>query len=166
MQSSFSSSPTPSGLKITGSLGTVMKESMQIAYSYAKSFSSQTLSNRFLEQNEVHLHAPEGATPKDGPSAGITITTAILSLVMKKQVKHNIAMTGEISLRGKILKIGGVKEKVLAARREKIFELILPKANEEDVRELKEYVKEGIKFHFVENYQEAFGVLFPEWKIK
>ena len=78
MQSSFSSSPAPSGLKITGSLGSVMKESMQIAYSYAKSFASQILSNRFLEQNEVHLHAPEGATPKDGPSAGITITTAIL----------------------------------------------------------------------------------------
>jgi len=158
---------TPSfpGLKITGSLGGVMKESMQIAYTFAKHFANKVLRNSFLEHNEVHIHAPEGATPKDGPSAGITITSALLSLTIRKPVKQNVAMTGEISLRGKVMKIGGIKEKILAAKREKIMELIVPKGNEEDVRMLKDYIKEGITFHFAEDYLDVFKILFPDYKI-
>lgn len=154
-----------SGMKITGSLGNVMKESMNIAYTFAKHFSNQVLKNNFLENHEVHIHAPEGATPKDGPSAGITITSALISLAMKKPVKQNVAMTGEISLRGKVMKIGGIKEKILAARREKIMELIVPKSNEEDVRMLKDYIKEGIVFHYAEDYLDVFKVLFPDIRI-
>lgn len=150
------------GLKITGSLGGVMKESMQIAYTFAKHFANEILKNNFLEKNEVHIHAPEGATPKDGPSAGITITSALLSLSLQKPLKQNIAMTGEISLRGKVMKIGGLKEKILAAKREKISEIIVPKANQEDVRMLAEYIKEGITFHYAENYIEIFKILFPD----
>lgn len=154
-----------SGLKITGSLGGVMKESMHIAYTFAKHFSNQVLKNSFLENNEVHIHAPEGATPKDGPSAGVTITSALLSLALHKPIKQNIAMTGEISLRGKVMKIGGIKEKILAAKREKITEIIVPKANQEDVRILKDYIKEGIKFHYAEEYIEIFKILFPDFRV-
>ena len=157
--------PSTSGLKITGSLGAVMKESMQIAYTFAKHFSNTVLKNNFLENNEVHIHAPEGATPKDGPSAGITITSSLMSLALRKPVKQNVAMTGEVSLRGKVMKIGGLKEKILAARREKIMELIVPKSNEEDVRMLKDYIKEGIKFHYAEDYIDVFKVLFPDVKL-
>ena len=169
-QSSFykqkdDNSPRFSGIKITGSLGGVMKESMHIAYTFAKHFANQTLHNNFLENNEVHIHAPEGATPKDGPSAGITITSALISLTLRKPVKQNIAMTGEVSLRGKVMKIGGIKEKILAARREKINELIVPKSNEEDVIMLKDYIKEGIKFHYAEEYLDVFKILFPDYKL-
>jgi Lon-like ATP-dependent protease len=121
-----------------------MQESIQIAHSFSKVFTSQYLKNDFLVKNDIHLHAPEGAIPKDGPSAGITITSCLVSLALQRSVKQNIAMTGEISLRGKILKIGGVKEKVLAAQRESVKELIFPKDNEDDVRELKSEVTEGI----------------------
>ena len=106
---------------------------MQIAYTYAKSYLNDVKKNNFLEKNEVHIHAPEGATPKDGPSAGITIASALISLALQKPIKQNVAMTGELSLRGKVMKIGGVKEKILAARREGIHEIIVPKDNEENV---------------------------------
>ena len=136
-----------------------MKESMQIAYTFAKSFLHKRNIN-YLEKNEVHIHAPEGATPKDGPSAGITITSALVSLALGKPVKQNVAMTGEISLRGKVLPIGGVKEKILAAKREGIYELLFPKANQDNVEDLPEYIKEGLTLHFVETYDEVYKILF------
>jgi len=103
---------------------------MQIAYSFAKEFAYNLLKENYLEFNEVHIHAPSGAIPKDGPSAGITIASALISLAIRKPLKQNIGMTGEISLRGKVLKIGGIKEKILAAKRENLKEVIVPKSNE------------------------------------
>ena len=150
------------GLKTTGSLGNVMKESMQIAYTFAKTFLHDQLKNDFLENYEVHIHAPEGATPKDGPSAGVTITSALVSLAIKKPAKQNIAMTGEISLRGKVLKIGGVKEKILAAKREGIKELIFPKSNQDDILDLKPYITEGMKIHYAETYDQVYQILFGD----
>lgn len=149
-----------SGLKTTGSLGNVMKESMQIAYSYARSYAYDLLHNDYFEKNEIHIHAPEGATPKDGPSAGITITTALLSLALNKPVKQNLGMTGEISLRGKVMKIGGVKEKILAAKRENIRELIFPKSNEDDINELKKYIVEGMTIHYASTYNDVYKIAF------
>ena len=137
-----------------------MKESMQIAYSFARSYAYDDLKNDYLERNEVHIHAPEGAIPKDGPSAGVTITTALVSLATNKPVKQNLGMTGEISLRGKVMKIGGVKEKILAAKRENITELIFPKSNEDDVNELKPYIKEGMTLHYAETYDDVYKIAF------
>ena len=139
-----------------------MKESMQIAYSFARTFAHEVLRSEFFERHEVHLHAPEGATPKDGPSAGITITTALLSLAMNKPIKQNMGMTGEISLRGLVLKIGGVKEKILAAKREGVTELLFPKANRENIEELKKYILEGLTIHYVETYDDVFKIVFNE----
>jgi ATP-dependent Lon protease len=137
-----------------------MKESMQIAYTFAKTYLTNILKNDFLDKNEVHIHAPEGATPKDGPSAGITITSALVSLALQRPLKQNVAMTGEISLRGKVMTIGGVKEKILAARREGIKELIFPLSNRDSIEELPDYIKEGLTFHFVENYDQVYKILF------
>jgi len=126
-----------------------MKESSQIANTYAKNFLQSRGDKEalnYLEKNEVHLHFPEGATPKDGPSAGVTITTALLSLAQGKPIKDEIGMTGEISLTGKVLAIGGVKEKTMAATREGIRKLIFPKENQKDVERLPDYIKEGVEF--------------------
>jgi len=153
-------SRTTGGLKITGSLGSVMKESMQISYSYARTYAHDILKTDYFERNEVHVHAPEGATPKDGPSAGVTIVTALLSLAMKKPIKQNVGMTGEISLRGKVMKIGGVKEKILAAKREGVMELIFPKTNKESVEDLKKYITEGLTIHYAETYEDVFKIVF------
>lgn len=140
-----------------------MKESIQIAETFAKNFAYSYLNkNSFLEQSQIHIHAPEGAVPKDGPSAGITITSALISQAINTPLKQGVGMTGEISLRGKIMKIGGVKEKVLAAQRENIKELIFPLDNQDDVLDLKDEIKGNIVFHFVENYEQAFQILFPE----
>ena len=114
-------------LKMTGSLGDVMKESVNIALSFAKNFMNQNYpENHFLTNKQIHIHFPEGASKKDGPSAGITITTALLSLALNKKYNTNFAMTGEISLNGKVMKIGGLREKILAAKREKIYNIIVP----------------------------------------
>ena len=147
-----------------------MKESSQIAQTYAKSFLNKAFpdneaARRYIETHNMHIHFPEGAVKKDGPSAGITITTAIISLALNKSVPQDIAMTGEISLNGKVLAIGGVKEKTMAAAREGVKKLIFPKANEKDVGELPDYIKEGIKFYFVEDYPDVFRILFPDVKI-
>lgn len=141
-------------------LGDVMKESMQIAYSFAKHYAYNVLKIDYFERNEIHVHAPEGATPKDGPSAGVAITTSLLSLAMKKPVKQNLGMTGEISLRGQVLKIGGVKEKILAAKREGIIEVIFPKENEDDVLELKKHITEGMTIHYASTYDDVFKIAF------
>ena len=126
-----------------------MKESSAIAQTYAKNFLNKHFKENkeicsYLENHDVHIHFPEGAVKKDGPSAGITITSALLSLAMNESISDNIAMTGEISLNGKVLAIGGVKEKTMAATREGINKLIFPKGNEKDVEKLEDYIKEGI----------------------
>jgi ATP-dependent Lon protease len=149
-------------MKLTGQAGQVMKESSEIAWSYMNSALSKYAPKlHFFKKAQVHLHIPEGATPKDGPSAGITMTTALLSLLMKIPVLDNLGMTGEITLTGKILPIGGVKEKLIAARRSGLKVLIFPKDNARDYDELPEYLKKGLTIHFVEHYDEVFKISFP-----
>lgn len=151
-----------SKLTVTGSLGKVMQESIQIAHTYAKYVMHDGFGNEYLEMNDIHIHFPEGASKKDGPSAGITITTALISLALGKPIPNNFGMTGEISLNGKIMKIGGVREKILAAKREGLRQIIMPGGNKADVDELQGYVKEGVEFHFVNHYEDAMKILFPD----
>ena len=150
------------GFKLTGQLGDVMKESAEIAYSYVlahlRSFGCDT---DFFDVSMVHLHVPEGATPKDGPSAGVTMATALVSLARGEKIKRPLAMTGELTLTGRVLAVGGIREKVIAARRSKINELLLPQANQGDYDELPEYLKAGITVHFVRTFREVFEVVFP-----
>ncbi|QTN44524.1 endopeptidase La [Ectopseudomonas mendocina] len=149
------------GFKLTGQLGEVMKESAEIAYSYVSSHLKQFGGDpTFFDQAFVHLHVPEGATPKDGPSAGITMASALLSLARNQAPKKGVAMTGELTLTGQVLPIGGVREKVIAARRQKIHELILPEANRGSYEELPDYLKEGITVHFAKRYGDVAKVLF------
>ena len=149
------------GFKLTGQLGEVMKESAEIAYSYVSSHLKQFGGDpTFFDQAFVHLHVPEGATPKDGPSAGITMASALLSLARNQAPKKGVAMTGELTLTGQVLPIGGVREKVIAARRQKIHELILPEANRGSYEELPDYLKEGITVHFAKRYSDVAKVLF------
>lgn len=153
------------GLIKTGQLGKVMEESCTIAYSYAKAFLTRHYpSNDFFTRSAIHLHVPEGATPKDGPSAGVTMTTALLSLAMNRPIRSDIAMTGELSLTGKVMRIGGVKEKVIAAKRAGISTVILPQSNHADWQDLPDYVKEGVTVHFAEDYEQIArltGLLDP-----
>lgn len=148
-------------MKLTGQAGDVMKESSQIAWSYLHSaFEKYAPGKAFFEKSQVHLHIPEGATPKDGPSAGITMLSSLLSLLKEQPVKQDLAMTGELTLTGKVLPIGGVKEKIIAARRSGAKILIFPKDNRRDVDELPTYIKKGLSIHFVENYDEVYRVAF------
>jgi ATP-dependent Lon protease len=143
-------------LTVTGQLGDVMQESAQAALAYVRSKAQALgLSREFYRGVDIHLHVPEGAIPKDGPSAGITMATALASALVKIPVRRDVAMTGEITLRGKVLPIGGLKEKLLAALRAGIFEAILPRANEKDIAELPENIKNSMKLHFVENMDEV-----------
>jgi len=148
------------GFKLTGQLGDVMKESAQIAYSYARSLVSamDEECRNFFEENQVHLHVPAGATPKDGPSAGITMALALYSLATKKPVKNGIGMTGEITLTGKVLPIGGVKEKTIGARRVDIKELIFPVDNKKDFEDLPDYIKEGLTVHYADYFDDVLKV--------
>ena len=141
-------------LTLTGNLGDVMKESAMLALEYIKSHASLLQLNEDIFDNwNIHIHVPEGAIPKDGPSAGITMATSLASALTQRKVKANIAMTGEITLRGKVLPVGGIKEKILAAKRAGIKELILCKENEKDINEIKpEYLK-GLVFHYVSDIQ-------------
>ena len=143
-------------LTITGNLGQVMKESATIALEYIKAnANSYGIDNKIFEEYNVHIHVPEGATPKDGPSAGITMLTSLMSLFTQKRVKKHLAMTGEITLRGKVLPVGGIKEKILAAKRAGIKEIILSKENEKDVLEIKEEYLKGLVFHYVVEMNEV-----------
>ncbi len=152
--------------KLTGQAGDVMKESFQIAWSYLHSSSEKYApAVPFFAKSEVHVHIPEGATPKDGPSAGITMVTALLSLLLQDPVSDKLAMTGEVTLTGKILPIGGLREKLIAARRSDIKTLIFPKNNLRDYDELPEYLKKGLKVHFVDHYEEVFKIVWPKRKI-
>ncbi|TXS89536.1 endopeptidase La [Parahaliea maris] len=151
------------GFKTTGKLGEVMKESAEIAYSYVIAhLSDYGCDLDFFDMSMVHLHVPEGATPKDGPSAGITMATALISLARKERIKRPLAMTGELTLTGQVLAVGGIREKVIAARRSKIMELILPNANKRDFEELPDYLREGINVHFARSYREVFEYVFHE----
>lgn len=148
-------------MKLTGQAGDVMKESSQIAWSYlASRVKDYAPEKSFFEKSMVHMHIPEGATPKDGPSAGITMVTALLSLLLEQSVNKSLAMTGEITLTGRVLPIGGLKEKLIAARRAKIQNLIFPKGNLRDYDELPDYLKKGLNIHFVEHYDEVFKIAF------
>ena len=143
----------------TGQLGDVMQESAQAALSYIRGKAQVLgLSREFYRNVDLHLHVPEGAIPKDGPSAGITMATALASALAKIPVRRDIAMTGEITLRGKVLAIGGLKEKLLAALRAGIFEAILPRANEKDVAELPDNIKNSMKLHFVDQMDEVLAL--------
>ncbi len=149
------------GFKLTGKLGDVMKESAEIAYSFTTAHSAAFGGDpTFFDQRFLHLHVPEGATPKDGPSAGVTMTTALLSLLLNKRIKRPLAMTGELTLTGQVLPVGGIREKVIAARRSKIMEVILPEANRRDYDELPEHIRTGMTVHFASRYQDVFDVVF------
>ena len=149
------------GFKLTGQLGDVMKESAEIAYSYVASILAQfSLDPAQLDEAFLHLHVPEGATPKDGPSAGVTMATALLSLLMKKRVPRKVAMTGELTLTGQVLAVGGLREKVIAARRVGIKEVILPEACRRDFDELPDYLKQGLTVHFAGQYSDVFHTLW------
>ena len=139
--------PGEAGLKLTGQLGDVMKESAEIALSLVRSMLPEK--EEFFKTHDFHLHVPEGAVPKDGPSAGVTMATAIYSAVTEKPVHAKTAMTGEITLRGRVLPIGGLKEKILAARLAGIERVIVPDENRPDVEELEEEITDGIELAFV-----------------
>ena len=155
------------GLTITGNLGNVMKESATIALEYIKAHAEQFgLDERLFEQYKIHIHIPEGATPKDGPSAGITMLTSLLSLLTQRRVKKNLAMTGEITLRGKVLPVGGIKEKILAAKRAGIKEIILCKDNQKDINEIKQDYLQGLTFHYVTEMEEVISLAIIDEKVK
>ncbi|XP_059621987.1 lon protease homolog, mitochondrial isoform X2 [Phlebotomus argentipes] len=155
--------PGDGSLQLTGHLGDVMKESARIALTVARNYIHDIdKKNAFLESEHIHLHVPEGATPKDGPSAGITITTALLSLALNRPVRKDIAMTGEVSLTGKVLPVGGIKEKIIAAKRTGVTCIILPDENRKDFTELPDYIKEGLDIHFVDKYEDVFRIAFPQ----
>ncbi|MBC8768736.1 endopeptidase La [Arenibacter sp. BSSL-BM3] len=154
-------------LTITGNLGTVMKESATIAMEYIKSNSDRYgLDPEVFDKYNVHIHVPEGATPKDGPSAGITMLTSLVSLFTQKKIKKSLAMTGEITLRGKVLPVGGIKEKILAAKRAKIKEIILCEDNRKDILEIKEDYLKGLTFHYVTDMQEVIDIAITNDSVK
>jgi ATP-dependent Lon protease len=150
------SMPGGKGFQITGSIGNVMNESARAALSFVRSRAKQLgLSDEFFDRSDIHLHIPSGSQPKDGPSAGVTMATALVSLVSGRKVKPQIGMTGEITLRGQVLPIGGVKEKVLAAHRNGLKTVILPKRNEVDIDDVPDEIKQSMKFIFAETVDEV-----------
>ncbi len=149
------------GFKLTGQLGNVMQESAEIAYSYVSSnLKAFKVDPEYFDNAFIHLHVPEGATPKDGPSAGVTMATALLSMASRKKINRPLAMTGELTLTGQVLPVGGIREKIIAARRVKIFEIILPHANQKDFEELPDHIKEGVTVHFAKIYKDVAKVVF------
>lgn len=155
------------GLTITGNLGKVMKESATIAMEYIRANASDFGINcKWLDDYKVHIHVPEGATPKDGPSAGITMLTSLVSVFTQRKVKSKLAMTGEITLRGKVLPVGGIKEKILAAKRANIHEIILSEENRKDVEEIKPSYLKGLKFHYVSEMNEVINLALTKQKVK
>ena len=154
-------------LSITGNLGTVMKESATIAMKFIKSNAEEFgIQPEILEKYDVHIHVPEGATPKDGPSAGITMLTSLVSSYTQRKVKSKLAMTGEITLRGKVLPVGGIKEKILAAKRANIKEIILCSENRKDILEIKESYLKGLTFHYVSDMKQVIQIALTKQKVK
>ena len=155
------------GLMLTGQLGDVMKESVQAALSFIRTNAENLgINPAFFEQLDVHVHVPAGAIPKDGPSAGVTMATALYSLFTQRPVRHDIAMTGEITLRGKVLPVGGIKEKVLAARRSGINKIVMPEKNRDDLEEVPENAKKNMTFYFVEHLSEVFNLAVRKRSLK
>jgi len=151
--------PGKGGLALTGKLGDVMKESATAAMTYLRSKASHfAIADSVFAETDTHIHVPEGAIAKDGPSAGVAMVVSLASLYTGRPVRKNIAMTGEITLRGDVLPVGGIKEKVIAAVRAGITDIILPHLNEKDIIELPDNVKEGIKFHLVQGIEEALAI--------
>ena len=145
-------------LTLTGNLGDVMKESAVLALEYVKAHADVLgIDYRIFDHWNIHIHVPEGATPKDGPSAGITIATSIASALTQRKVRKNTAMTGEITLRGKVLPVGGIKEKILAAKRAGITDIVLCQENEKDILEIPDMYLKGVSFHYVENIQDVWN---------
>ncbi|AIM37283.1 Lon protease [Sphingobacterium sp. ML3W] len=160
-------SPGKGKMSLTGNLGDVMKESASIAMAYLRSHSEEfNIDYRVFDHWDVHIHVPAGATPKDGPSAGVTMLTALTSLFTQRKVKENLAMTGEITLRGKVLPVGGIKEKILAAKRANIKEIILCKSNQKDIEEIKESYITDMKFHYVTEMSEVIALGLLNQKVK
>jgi ATP-dependent Lon protease len=154
-------------LTITGNLGKVMKESATIAMEYIKANADNFgIDSELIEKYNVHIHVPEGATPKDGPSAGITMLTSLVSVFTQRKVKNKLAMTGEITLRGKVLPVGGIKEKILAAKRANIKEIMLCKENEKDIIDIKKSYLRGLKFHYVTDMHEVIDFALMKQKVK
>ena len=154
-------------LTITGNLGKVMKESATIAMEYIKANAIEFgIDPEIIEKYNVHIHVPEGATPKDGPSAGVTMLTSLVSVFTQRKVKNKLAMTGEITLRGKVLPVGGIKEKILAAKRANIKEIILCKDNEKDIADIKKSYLKGLKFHYVTEMHEVIELALTKQKVK
>ena len=160
-------SPGKGALNITGNLGKIMKESATIAREYIKANAARLgLSDFSFDKYDIHVHVPEGATPKDGPSAGITLLTSLVSLITQRRVKHKLAMTGEITLRGKVLPVGGIKEKILAAKRAKIKEIILSESNKKDIEEIDAKYLKGLQFHYVKEMEEVIDLAVTQQKVK
>ena len=154
-------------LQLTGKLGDVMQESARVAYSYVRHIKNELgIEEKFNEKTDVHLHFPEGAVPKDGPSAGITITTAIISVLANKEVRQDVAMTGEITITGEVLAVGGIKEKVIGAHRVGIREVVLPFDNKVDTEELPKEIASEMKFHFAKTYEDVKKIVFVDMKAK
>jgi len=150
-------------LKLTGNLGNVMKESASTALTYLQSNAKKyKIDSILFEKKNIHIHVPEGAVPKDGPSAGVTMMTAIASALTDKRVRPFVAMTGEMTLRGQVLPVGGIKEKVLAAKRAGIKEIIICKQNEKDVVEIDSTFIKGLKFHYVKTMKEVLDLALEE----
>ncbi len=148
--------PGKGEFQLTGQLGDVMKESAQAGISYIRSVSREYgIEKEFFKENDIHIHIPEGAVPKDGPSAGITMATAMLSAITGRKVRSDVAMTGEITLRGRVLPIGGLKEKILAAKNAGIHRVCVPKKNEADINEISQEIKKGMEIVFVEKMDEV-----------
>ncbi|HBK84323.1 MAG TPA: endopeptidase La, partial [Flavobacterium sp.] len=154
-------------MSMTGNLGAVMKESVTIALEYIKANASILgIKESVLSSHNIHIHVPEGATPKDGPSAGIAMLTSIVSSYTQKRVKKNLAMTGEITLRGRVLPVGGIKEKILAAKRANIKEIILCIENKSDIEEINPDYLKGLTFHYVEKMSEVIAIAILDQKVK
>jgi ATP-dependent Lon protease len=148
--------PGAKGFQVTGSVGNVMQESARAALSYVRSHAEQLgLQKDFFDKADIHLHIPEGAQPKDGPSAGVTMATALVSLISNRSVKKGVSMTGEVTLRGQVLPVGGIKEKMLAAHRAGLKTIILPKRNSQDLEDIPEEIKKALNFVFAETVDDV-----------
>jgi ATP-dependent Lon protease len=153
---------------VTGQLGDVMRESVQAAYSYVRSKAHELdIDEKRFSEHDIHIHFPAGAIPKDGPSAGVAIATCIASVMGERPVRHDVAMTGEITLRGKVLSVGGIKEKVMAAHRANIKTVLIPEGNRKDLQEVPEETKTALKFVFVERVEDVWReALIPLFIVK
>ncbi len=155
------------GLKLTGQLGDVMSESANIAYSYIQNLlNDDSRAREIFQSNVVHIHVPAGATPKDGPSAGITIASSVYSVVTGKKLKKGIAMTGELTLTGRVLPVGGIKEKIIAAKKASLKSIILPRDNSRDLDEIPENIKKGLKFLLVDDIDQVISAAFGKNPVK